>query len=80
MPLYIRDEEVRELARRVAEARGTSVTETVKRALERELAALEGTVATRDAELRRLFAGFDTRPPRQDFSEADLYDEHGLPR
>ena len=39
MPLYIRDEEVAELARRTKEAMGAkTVTEAVKRALERELA------------------------------------------
>ena len=39
MPLYIRDEEVAELARRTKEATGAkTVTEAVKRALERELA------------------------------------------
>jgi hypothetical protein len=38
MGLFIRDDAVRDLAKRLADARHTTVTEAVRRALERELA------------------------------------------
>ena len=41
MGLFIRDDTVRDMARRLAEARGTTVTEAVRQAIEHELAALQ---------------------------------------
>ena len=41
MGLFIRDDTVRDMARRLAEARRTTVTEAVRQALEHELADME---------------------------------------
>jgi hypothetical protein len=79
MPLYIRDDEVRKLAARVAREWGVSVTDAVRRALEREIADLEREAAERDRRLRERFARLDALP-RRDFGDDDLYDELGLPR
>jgi hypothetical protein len=61
-------------------ARGTNVTDAVKRALGREPSDIETDRAVRDRELRRLFAGFDQNPPVRPFRDRDMYDEDGLPR
>lgn len=79
MPLYIRDEKVRQLAARVAKARRTSVTDAVRRALEREMNELERDEQARDRQLRARFARLDALP-RRDFGDDDMYDELGLPR
>lgn len=79
MPLYIRDEEVRRLAARVARARQTSVTDAVRRALEREVAGLEDEEAARDRQLRERFTRLDALP-RRDFGDDEMYDELGLPK
>jgi hypothetical protein len=79
MPLYIRDDEVRELASRVARARRVTVTDAVRHALQRELADIEDDVAARDRRLRERFARLDTMPDHS-FGDDDMYDEFGLPR
>lgn len=79
MPLYIRDEAVKALARRAAEARRTTITEAVREALERLLAEAEQERQARrrilDASLARLDQLHD-----QPWTDADMYDEDGLPR
>lgn len=80
MPLYIRDDEVRTMAQRLAEARGTTVTDAVRGALARELAVLDQEEAEREGELRQLFVAFDAAPPLRPFGDEEMYDEHGLPR
>lgn len=79
MPLYIRDEEVRRLAARVAQGLGTNVTDAVRKALQRELAELEREEAVRDRRLRARFARLDALPRRR-FGDEEMYDEVGLPR
>lgn len=79
MPLYIRDEEVRRLAARVAQGLGVNVTEAVRKALERELADLERQEAVREQRLRARFARLDALP-RHRFDDDAMYDELGLPR
>ncbi len=79
MPLYIRDEEVRRLAARVAQGLGTNVTDAVRKALQRELAELEREEAVRERRLRARFARLDALP-RRPFGDEEMYDEVGLPR
>jgi hypothetical protein len=71
MGLFIRDDAVRELAERLAAARHTTVTEAVRRALEREL--------DRDRRMRESLARLDAMPDRE-FGDEDMYDETGAPR
>lgn len=71
MGLFIRDDAVRELAQRLAEARHTTVTEAVRHALGREL--------ERDRILRESFARLDAMPRRGIASDHDLYDDQGNP-
>jgi hypothetical protein len=80
MPLYIRDDDVHALARRLAEAEETTVTDAVRRALARSIADLEDEVAARDRRLRALFAKWDRTPPGCPWGDADMYDEDGAPR
>jgi hypothetical protein len=79
MGLYIRDDTVRDMARRLAEARHTTVTDAVRQALERELAEVKRDLRERDCRLRESFARLDAMP-RHDFREDDMYDEFGAPR
>ena len=79
MALYIRDDGVRDLAARVARARGVTVTDAVRRALERELADVERETAARERRLRARFARLDALP-RRAFGDDDMYDGLGLPR
>jgi hypothetical protein len=71
MGLFIRDDTVRELAERLAAARHTTVTEAVRRALEREL--------ERDRAIRESLAEIDAMPDRE-FGDDDMYDECGAPK
>jgi hypothetical protein len=79
MGLFIRDDSVRDMAKRLAEARRTTVTEAVRQALERELAGIERDRAERERRVRESFARVDAMP-RYEFSEDDMYDELGNPR
>ncbi len=80
MPLYIRDDEVKGLADRLAEQRGCNVTEAVRSALKDALKNSELEVAARKAKLQELLARFDTAPQlRPGFTDSDLYDETGDP-
>jgi hypothetical protein len=81
MPLYIRDDGVKELARRAAEARRTNITEAVREALERLMADIDREREARDRALDELPPRF-RRPPGPDrvYGDAEMYDEDGLPR
>jgi hypothetical protein len=79
MGLFIRDDSVRDMARRLAEARHTSVTEAVRQALEHELAEIERDRTERERLIRESLARLDAMP-HYDFDEDDMYDEIGAPR
>ncbi len=79
MPLYIRDDGVKELARRAAEARRTTITEAVREALERLMVDIERERAARDQALDTCLDRLDQLPDRP-WRDADMYDEDGLPR
>lgn len=80
MPLFVRDEDVRMMAQRLAEARGTTVTAVLREVLRRELASLEAADAERDGRLRALFASWGQEEPGQPWADAAIYDEDGIPR
>jgi hypothetical protein len=80
MPLYIRDDDVRRMAQRLAEAKRTTVTDAVRQALRRELEAVDATLVDRDRRLRGLFQKWEQEPPVGPWSDDDMYDEHGIPR
>jgi hypothetical protein len=79
MGLFIRDDTVRDMARRLAEARGTTVTEAVRQAIEHEFAALQRDRAERERVIRESLARLDAMPD-YDFDEDGMYDEIGAPR
>jgi hypothetical protein len=79
MGLFIRDDTVRDMAKRLAEARRTTVTDAVRQALERDLAAIERDRAERDRDIRQIWAELDAMPDRE-FGDDDMYDEIGAPR
>ena len=83
MSLNIKNEEAHRLARELAEARGTSLTEAVTEALRQSVRAEDGgaheaRLLAEVGQIQDFLAGIpdrDTRSP-----EAILgYDEHGLP-
>ncbi|GMA32663.1 type II toxin-antitoxin system VapB family antitoxin [Litorihabitans aurantiacus] len=79
--LNIKDERVRELARSLAERRGTSMTGAIRSALEEALAA---EIARRDADavVARLeeISRRSAARPEPFLTDDDLYDTNGLPR
>jgi hypothetical protein len=79
MGLFIRDDTVRDMARRLAEARGTTVTEAVRQAIEHELAALQRDAQDRERRLDAALARLDALPRRKVISDHDLYDDQGNP-
>jgi antitoxin VapB len=79
MGLYIRDNGVRDMAKRLAAARGTTVTEAVRQALEHELADMEQNVRDRERRLDAALARLDALPRRNISSDHDLYDDKGNP-
>lgn len=79
MGLFIRDDTVRDMARRLAEARGTTVTEAVRQAIEHELAALQRDEQDRERRLDAALARLDALPRRNVVSDHDLYDDQGNP-
>ncbi len=80
MPLYVRDDKVKELADRVAALSRSTVTDAVRVALEHRLKELDAERAERrrkiDAILRKFDEGPDLAPG---FTDKDLYDENGDP-
>ena len=79
MGLFIRDDSVRDIAKRLAQARRTTVTEAVRQALERDLADLEQNVRARERRLNAALARLDALPRRDITSDHDLYDDQGNP-
>ena len=79
MGLFIRDDSVREMAKRLAQARRTTVTEAVRKALEHELAEVEKGVKEREQRLDAALAQLDALPRRSVTSDHDLYDDQGNP-
>ena len=79
MGLYIRDDRVRDMAKRLAEARRTTVTDAVRRAIERELAEVDRDLQARERRLDAALARLDAMPRRGVTSDHDLYDETGSP-
>ena len=77
MGLDLRDHTIRDLAERLAEAQRTTVTEAVRRALERALAK-EADRAERERSLDHALARLDAMP-RQPYND-DMYDEFGNPK
>jgi hypothetical protein len=75
MALFISDDWVRELAKRLAWLRRTSVDEAVRHALERALAEDR---AERERRLDQSLARLDAMP-RRPYNEG-MYDEFGNPR
>lgn len=83
MALNIKNEEAHRLARKLAEERGTSMTEAVtdalRRTLEVETAPGNADLLVREvASIQRLVADLPDRDPRTP-DEILGYDEHGLP-
>jgi hypothetical protein len=79
MGLFIRDDRVRDMARRLAQARRTTVTEAVRQALERDLADLDQSAGARERRLDAVLARLDALPRRGITSDHDLYDDQGNP-
>ena len=77
--LFIRDNSVRDMAKRLAEARRITVTEAVRQALERELTELQGDRAQRERLIRQSLSRLDALP-EQEFDPNAMYDEIGAPR
>ena len=77
--LFIRDNSVRDMAKRLAEARRITVTEAVRQALERELTELQGDRAQRERLIRQSLSRLDALP-EQEFDQNAMYDEIGAPR
>lgn len=80
MPLYVRDERVKDLADQVAALRHSTVTDAVREALELRLKQLTDDRAERlrriDEIIRRVKADPELDPG---FTDKDLYDEFGDP-
>lgn len=80
MPLYIRDDRVKELASEVAALQGSTVTDAVRVSLERRLRELRDAAAERRRHTDELLARFDAGPDRAPgFTDKDLYDANGDP-
>lgn len=80
MPLYIRDDEVKELASRVATLQRSTVTDAVRDALSLRLKQLEDERAARRRRIDEILAKFDAEPDlAPGFTDKDLYDENGDP-
>jgi len=67
------------MAKRLAEARRTTVTEAVRKAIERDLAAIQQDVQDRERRLDAALARLDALPRRKVTSDHDLYDDQGNP-
>ncbi len=80
VPLYIRDDQVKELADRVAELRRSTVTDAVREALTLRLKQLEDDRETRRRHIDEILAKFDAEPDlAPGFTDKDLHDENGDP-
>lgn len=80
MPLYIRDDGVKELASQVANLQRSTVTDAVRDALSLRLKQLEDERAARRRQINEILAEFDAEPDlAPGFTDKDLYDENGDP-
>ncbi|HEX6141360.1 MAG TPA: type II toxin-antitoxin system VapB family antitoxin [Geminicoccaceae bacterium] len=79
MGLHIRDDTVRDLARRLAGKRRITVTEAVRQALEHELDLVERDLDRRDRQIREIWSELDAMPRLGEFGDDDRYDGHGVP-
>jgi hypothetical protein len=80
MGLYIRDEGVRTLARRLAERRGCTVTEAVRSAVQAQLDRDEAAIAQKIRTIEEIVERYHSFPElRPGFKDADLYDDDGNP-
>jgi len=79
MGLFIRDDGVRDMAKRLADARHTTITEAVRQALEHELEEIARDRAEREHEIRQILAELDAMPDH-DFDQDDMYDDMGAPK
>ncbi|MFO1049478.1 MAG: type II toxin-antitoxin system VapB family antitoxin [Geminicoccaceae bacterium] len=80
MPLYIRDDRVKELAGQVAALERSTVTDAVRDALERRLQQLQDERDERRRRIDEVLARFDAEPDRAPgFTDKDLYDDNGDP-
>ena len=80
MPLYIRDDRVKELATEVAALQRATVTDAVRDALARRLQELRDERDDRRRRIDELLAKFDAEPDlAPGFTDKDLYDGNGDP-
>lgn len=80
MPLYVRDDKVKELADRVAALSRSTVTEAVRVALEHRLKELDAKRIERRRKIDEILRKFDEGPDlAPGFTDKDLYDENGDP-
>lgn len=80
MPLYVRDEEVRTLAGRLAARRSCTVAEAVRQALEEALADGEARKVAKRRRAREILDRLDAMPRQEPgFTDRALYDQDGVP-
>jgi hypothetical protein len=80
MPLYVRDDRVKELADRVAALSRSTVTDAVRVAFEERLRELDDERAAGERTIDEILAKFDAGPDlAPGFTDKDLYDENGDP-
>ena len=80
MPLYIRDDRVKELATQVATLQRATVTDAVRDALARRLQELQDERDERRRKVDEFLAKLDAEPDlAPGFTDKDLYDENGDP-
>ncbi len=84
MPLYIRDDDVKVLADRLAEDEGVTITEAVRSALQerisRRRAAHDDKVQEKIRRTLEIVASMKELPDlRPGFTDKDLYDDDGSP-
>jgi hypothetical protein len=80
MPLYIRDDQVKELANEVAALQRATVTDAVRDALVRRLGELRDEECERRRKVDEFLAALDAEPDlAPGFTDKDLHDENGDP-
>jgi hypothetical protein len=80
MPLYIRDDRVKELATEVAALQRATVTDAVREALARRLQELRDQESERRRRVDEFLTELDAEPDlAPGFTDKDLYDENGDP-
>jgi antitoxin VapB len=80
MPLYVRDDTARDLAQRLAERRGCTVTEAVQDALREALVRDKAELEGRREQAHDILHALDSLPRRRPgLKDDDLYDEKGMP-